>query len=89
MNENSEGDYTSRAKVLKDQHEPYVAVVSAPAVQPRLLVGAWQHGPGPTKELFMVEMDLESAREYGKRILKACESVGEVPLLDSSMAVRH
>lgn len=70
----SEEDCTRRPKVLNGNHERYVAVVSAPMLETRLLVGAWEHQGVNVNELFMVEMDLDTAREYGRSILAACDS---------------
>lgn len=58
------------------EHEKYVAVVRGATEAPRVLVGAWTpQSAGPAKAMFMVDMDLGTAREYGKRILDACDMV--------------
>lgn len=58
------------------EHEKYVAVVRGPSEPPMILIGAWTpQSAGSTKALFMLEMDLETAREYGRRILDTCDLV--------------
>lgn len=73
-----------------DDHHQYVAVSRSPSGLPRVFVGAFTPLglPGLAKTLFMVDMNLSTARSYATAILEACAMV-DADVEESEQSTKH